>query len=119
MYHNIGACADLVSIGDNTVTGSDCILAVSAVEGGVLKLHVEYQSGQDVHIGSQCVLDGHSVVEEAAELGSLSMVPLVACVTIPSGEKWIGSPARFDSHIPPLASMKHADWMRKSLLMLA
>jgi len=81
---NIGACADLVSIGDNTVTGADCILSVSFVEGGMLKLR-RISIGEDAHIGAQCVLDGHSRVEDAAELGSLSMVPS-GCI-VQSGEK--------------------------------
>lgn len=113
---NIGACADLVSIGHNTVTGADCVLAVSSVEEGMLKLR-RISIGQDVHIGAQCVLDGRSEVEDTAELGSLSMVP--SCCTIHSGEKWIGCPAQFDSHILPLAPMKQAGRARKSFLFLA
>ena len=111
----IGACADLVSIGDNTTTGADCVLAVSFVEGGMLKLR-RISIGADVHVGAQCVLDGGSVVEDAAELGSLSMVP-IGC-TIPSGQKWAGSPAIFQSDVPPLAGMKSPGLARKFLLAL-
>jgi non-ribosomal peptide synthetase-like protein len=113
---NIGACADLVSIGDNTVIGADCILSVSFVEGGMLKLR-RISIGEDAHIGAQCVLDGHARVEDAAELGSLSMVPR-GCV-IQTGEKWVGCPAQFDSLLPPLAPMKPPGHVRKYLLMLA
>jgi hypothetical protein len=107
---NIGACTDLVSIGDNTVTGADCILAVSFVEGGMLKLR-RISIGEDVHIGAQCVLDGQSRVEDAAELGSLSMLPS-GCV-IQSAQKYIGCPAQFDSNLPPLAPMKFTGEARK------
>ena len=113
---NIGACADLVCIGDNTVTGADCVLTVSFVEGGILKLR-RISIGEDAHIGAQCVLDGNSRVEDAAELGSLSMVPS-DCI-IKSGQKWIGSPARYDSQLSPLAPMKFAGQPRKFLLWMA
>ena len=67
-------------------------------------------------MGPQGVLDGGSVVEDAAELGSLSMVP-IGC-TIPSGQKWAGSPAIFQSDIPPLAGIKLSGLARKLLLTL-
>ncbi|KDQ08654.1 hypothetical protein BOTBODRAFT_563322 [Botryobasidium botryosum FD-172 SS1] len=112
----VGACADLVSIGEHTVMESECVLGVSFVEGGLLKLR-RVHIGADVHIGANCVLEGHSIVEDAAELGALSMVPSGCVVT--AGEKWIGCPARFDSHPPPLAPPKLAGTARQTLVNFA
>lgn len=111
----VGACADLLFIGDNAIAETDCKLGVSFVEGGVLKLR-KIHIGCDAYIGAQCVLDGGSRVEEAAELGSLSMIS--SGCKVPSGEKWIGCPARYDSHLPPLPSCKVAGHTRKFFLKL-
>lgn len=88
----IGACCDLLEIGPDVVVGSDVIVSVSVVEGGMLKLK-KIRIGSDAHVGSSSVLEGGSTIEDGAELASLSMVP--TGVTVPSGERWHGSPARF------------------------
>lgn len=99
----VGPAMDLVSIGDDVCLGKDILLSTSWVERGRLVL-------QEVHIESQTNIDSHSVieggaiVEEGAELGPLSAVPQGTC--IPTGERWTGSPARFQAKVHDVGLMK-------------
>ncbi|KAJ9609053.1 hypothetical protein H2200_006824 [Cladophialophora chaetospira] len=99
----IGAAIDLVSIGDDVCLGKDIILSTSWVERGRLILK-EVHIGSESNIDSHCVIEGGATVEETAEIGPLSMVPNGA--RIPMGERWAGSPARFQAKVQHVGLMK-------------
>lgn len=86
----VGAAFDLVSIGDDVVLGKETVLSTSWVERGRLIL-APVIIDSDVLIGSSCVVEGDSVIEEGGELGGLSMLPQGS--RIPAAERWVGSPA--------------------------
>jgi non-ribosomal peptide synthetase-like protein len=99
----VGGAMDLVSIGDDVCLGKDIMLSTSWVERGRLILK-EVQIQSQVNIDSHCVIEGGAIVEEGAELSPLSMVP--DGVTIPMGERWVGSPARFHSQVQDVGAMR-------------
>lgn len=89
----IGACADLVEIGDDVVIGADVVMGVSMVERGRLILkRVAIQN--DATIGSHCVIEGGAVVGEEAEIAALTLVP--DGMVVPSFQRFHGSPGRLD-----------------------
>lgn len=92
----VGAAADLLEIGDDVVVGADVWMAVSVVERGrlILKKVVIHN---DAKIGSNTVVEGGAVVDEAADIGPLSMV--ADGMHIPSWQRWHGSPAQFERHL--------------------
>lgn len=92
----IGACCDLVEIGNDVVIGSDVVLAVSVVERGrlVLKKVVIHDNAI---IGSNCVVEGGAIIEEGAEVAALSLIP--DGMTIPTYQRHHGSPAQFESKV--------------------
>jgi non-ribosomal peptide synthetase-like protein len=92
----IGACADLVEIGDDVVVGADVVLAVSLVERGRLVLKkVVIEKG--AIIGSHCVVEGGASVGERAEVAALSFIP--DGMHVPKFQRFHGSPARLDKEI--------------------
>ncbi|KAK5053981.1 hypothetical protein LTR84_001943 [Exophiala bonariae] len=99
----IGAAMDLVSIGDDVCIGKDTMLCTSWVERGRLILK-EVRIESESNIGSHCVIDGGTIIEEGAELGPLSMVP--GGTRIPLGEHWAGSPAKFKCLVQDIGLMK-------------
>lgn len=112
----IGAAFDLVSIGDNVVMGKDTVLATSCVQRGRLIL-ASVSIGSHVHVGCKAVMEGNSVIEDGGELGSLSMLPSVAVV--PAGQRWIGSPARFDSYPADVGNMRATQPSEVRIVLLA
>ncbi|EME39875.1 hypothetical protein DOTSEDRAFT_37922 [Dothistroma septosporum NZE10] len=92
----LGACADLVEIGDDVVVGADVWLAVAVVERGRLILK-KVVIRNDAKIGSNSVIEGGAIVDEAAEIGPLSMV--ADGMHIPSWQRFHGSPAKFDREL--------------------
>ncbi|KAK4508605.1 hypothetical protein PRZ48_002344 [Zasmidium cellare] len=92
----IGACCDLVEIGDDVIVGADVILSVSVVERGRLILK-KVTIGDEARIGSNTVIEGGAVVDEGADVGPLSLVP--DGMRIPSFQRFHGSPARFDREL--------------------
>lgn len=92
----IGACCDLVEIGDDVIIGADVVLAVNVVERGrlILKRVVIHDNAI---IGSNCVVEGGAVVEEGAEAAALSMIP--DGMRIPTYQRFHGSPAQFESKV--------------------
>lgn len=99
----VGAAMDLVSIGDDVCLSQDMILSTSWVERGRLILE-EVRIGSQTHLGSHSVIEGGATIEEGAEVGPLSMVPRGTC--IPAGERWAGSPARFQANVGDIGIMK-------------
>ncbi|KAH8895711.1 Non-ribosomal peptide synthetase C-terminal [Thozetella sp. PMI_491] len=100
---HIGAAFDLVSIGDDVVIGKDTALATSWIERGRLML-APVSIASQVHVGSNSAIEGGSRIQEGGELGAMTMLPSDACV--PAGERWIGSPARFDSYPADVGNMR-------------
>ena len=94
---SVGACGDLIEIGDDVVIGADVVLAVSLIERGRLILKkVTIHSG--AIIGSHCVIEGGATIGEGAEVASLSMIP--DGMDVPSFQRFHGSPARLEREIP-------------------
>jgi non-ribosomal peptide synthetase-like protein len=81
---------DTVRVGDGTSIGMDVSLDGCWVEGG--NLHIGPISiGRDCFVGNRCAIGAHTVMEDGAGLGDLSMLPDGAHV--PAGKLWAGSPA--------------------------
>lgn len=99
----IGPAMDLVSIGDDVCLNKDMILSTSWVERGRLILE-EVQIRSQTHLGSHTVIEGGAIIEEGAEVGPLSMVP--RGTRIPTGQRWTGSPARFQANVEEIGTMK-------------
>lgn len=92
----VGACADLVEIGDDVVVGADVVLGVSLVERGKLILKkVVIEKG--AIIGSHCVIEGGATIGEGAEIAALSLVP--DGMHVPGFQRFHGSPARFEKEL--------------------
>lgn len=92
----VGACADLVEIGDDVVIGADVVLGVSLVERGKLILKkVVIEKG--AIIGSHCVIEGGATIGEGAEIAALSLVP--DGMYVPGFQRFHGSPARFEKEL--------------------
>jgi non-ribosomal peptide synthetase-like protein len=103
---SVGACGDLVEIGNDVVIGADVVLAVSLVERGRLILKkVTIHDG--VNIGSHCVIEGGATIGEGAEVASLSLIP--DGLDIPGFQRFHGSPARLEREIPDNQSARARD----------
>lgn len=99
----VGAAFDLISIGDDVTMGKDTVLNTSWVERGRLILAPVRLESQ-THVGSNSVVEGGTIIEEEGELGPISMLPQGA--RIPAGERWTGSPAKFESDSPDIGGMR-------------
>ncbi|TVY21131.1 Linear gramicidin synthase subunit B, partial [Lachnellula arida] len=97
------AAFDLVSIGDDVTMGKDTVLAASWIERGRLIL-APVSVGSQTHVGSNTVLEGGSNIAEGGELGPMSMLPQGA--NVPAGERWTGSPARFQTYPTEVGDMR-------------
>jgi hypothetical protein len=113
---NIGAAFDLISIGDDVVLGKDIVLDTSWVERGRLILAPVY-IGSQVHVGSNSVLEGGSSIGQGGELGPMTMLP--SGKTVPPGERWHGSPARFQTYSPDSSNPSRPSVWRTALMTLA
>jgi non-ribosomal peptide synthetase-like protein len=103
---SVGACGDLVEIGNDVVIGADVVMAVSLVERGRLVLKkVTIHDG--AIIGSHCVIEGGATVGEGAEIASLSLVP--DGMDVPGFQRFHGSPARLEREIPDNQSARARD----------
>ena len=92
----VGACADLVEIGDDVVVGADVVLGVSVVERGRLVIKkVVIEKG--AIIGSHCVIEGGASIGEGAEIAALSLIP--DGMHVPGFQRFHGSPARLERDI--------------------
>jgi non-ribosomal peptide synthetase-like protein len=82
---------DLVSIGEDAIISDYALLATSSVERGMLHLG-RADIGDRAWLGSMCVMGRDSRIEPDGVLEDLSA--LSAGATLPSGERWSGSPAQ-------------------------
>ncbi len=85
--------ADLVTIGSNTSINDGASLVGYEVVNGRLEIG-RVQIGRDCFVGTSTMSGLNTRLEDRARLGDLSY--LSNNLTIPAGEKWIGSPARLD-----------------------
>jgi non-ribosomal peptide synthetase-like protein len=82
---------DLISIGAGASIGSIANLSNARVEGNELVIGT-IDIGANVYIGSSCVIEEDTIVEEGAELGDLTAIP--AGSRVGAWEVWDGSPGR-------------------------
>jgi len=85
------AMFDLLTIGDDTSIGTDASLLGYTVENGWLKIG-PITIGNNCFVGTRTVVRERASMEAGSALEDLSMLPRGA--TIPSGERWLGSPAK-------------------------
>lgn len=82
---------DLLEIGDDACFAQDSALrALSLEDGHLLAGHIRVGAG--TRVGVRAALEPHSIVEECAEVGALSLVDQGQ--TVPAHRLWIGVPAR-------------------------
>ncbi len=82
---------DLVSIGDHASLGGKVIIANTRVERDLFIIG-PVTIGDDVVIGSSCVIENDVIIGDGAELDDLTSIQ--ADHTVPAYELWTGSPAR-------------------------
>jgi len=102
---------DCVEIGDDTGFGTGASLSCCKVEGGLLKVGA-IRIGRACHIGASSIVAMNTTMADGAELDDLSMLPPDR--TIPAGEKWGGSPARFLGPVKPGGPVRARDYTRRA-----
>jgi non-ribosomal peptide synthetase-like protein len=86
---------DLLAVGRGASIGAEASLLGHTVEDGMLKIG-PISIGERCFVGARSALRPDTRMEDDARLADLSMLPDGAC--IPTGEEWIGSPARLLPH---------------------
>jgi non-ribosomal peptide synthetase-like protein len=107
---------DLVSIGEDAIVSDYALLATSAVERGMLYLG-RADIGERAYLGSMCVMGRDSRIEADGVLDDLSA--LAAGATLPSGERWSGSPASPQGKAPPPEAWPRTPPVRRVLITAA
>ena len=89
---------DLVRIGDEAVLNDDCTIQTHLFEDRVMKMStIEIEARGCVGSNSLVLYDTR--MEAGATLGPLSL--LMKGETLPSGSRWLGSPARAEESVVP------------------
>ncbi len=101
---------DCIEIGDDASFGSGASLSCCKVESGLLKVGT-IRIGRGCQIGVNSTLAMNTAMGDGAELADLSMLP--SGRTVPAGEKWGGSPARFCGPAEPGAPVRAKDFTRR------
>jgi non-ribosomal peptide synthetase-like protein len=91
LSRSVPVCADLLTIGDNTVVRKDSSITCYRAHAGLIEVG-PVTLGADAFVGEATVLDIHTSIGDGAQLGHSSA--LLAGESIPDGECWVGSPAR-------------------------
>jgi non-ribosomal peptide synthetase-like protein len=102
---------DCVEIGDDAGFGPDASLSCCTIEAGWLKVGT-IRIGRGCQIGTSTTLAINTAMGDGAELDDLSMLP--PGHTVPAGEKWGGSPARFCGPTEPGAPVRASDFSRRA-----
>lgn len=89
---------DCVEIGDDAGFAPGASLSCCKVEGGWLRVG-EIRVGRRCQLGTSSTMALNTSLGDGAELEDLSMLP-PKC-SVPPGEKWGGSPARFRGPVAP------------------
>ncbi|WP_189316761.1 Pls/PosA family non-ribosomal peptide synthetase [Streptomyces brasiliensis] len=87
---HIPVCTDLLTIGDGAVIRKDSLFSCYRAHAGLIQTG-PVTLGKDVVVGEQAVLDIHTWMGDASQLGHASS--LYAGQAVPAGERWHGSPA--------------------------
>ncbi|WP_316745844.1 Pls/PosA family non-ribosomal peptide synthetase [Streptomyces sp. MK7] len=87
---HIPVCTDLLTIGDGAVIRKDSLFSCHRAHAGLIQTG-PVTLGKDVVVGEQTVLDIHTSMGDASQLGHASS--LYAGQAVPAGERWHGSPA--------------------------
>jgi non-ribosomal peptide synthetase-like protein len=113
---------DLISIGAGSSIGSNANFANARVEGNELVIGT-IDIGAQAYIGSSCVIEENTVIEEGAELTDLTAIGSGGRAG--AWEIWDGSPARKTGMVnraeldaPPAASTAHRGIMTVMYVML-
>ncbi|MFF4596328.1 Pls/PosA family non-ribosomal peptide synthetase [Amycolatopsis sp. NPDC001319] len=88
---NLPACTDLLSIGDGAVIRKDSFFNGYRAHDGVIQTGA-VSIGKDALVGEATVLDIRTSMGDGAQLGHSSALHVGQA--IPTGERWIGSPAQ-------------------------
>jgi non-ribosomal peptide synthetase-like protein len=80
---------DLIEIGANVSISSGVLFNNVVVEDGLVKF-TEIKIGNHAYVGSNCIINGNTVIEDWGELKDLSLMQ--SGTTIQKGEVWGGSP---------------------------
>ena len=80
---------DLLTIGDGTLLGGDCVVIAHVGEQGMLRLR-PVTIGKGCTIGQSSVVFPGAVMEDGAVLGALSLLPKDR--RLPAGTRWGGNP---------------------------
>jgi non-ribosomal peptide synthetase-like protein len=91
LSHHVPVFADLLTVGAGTVVRKDALITCYRATAGVIRTG-PVTLGRDVVVGEAAVLDIHTAMGDAAQLGHRSA--LYAGQRVPAGESWHGSPAR-------------------------
>ncbi len=87
---SVPVCADLLTIGDNTVVRKDSSFTCYRADGGFIHTG-PVTIGADAFVGEATVLDIHTSIGDRGQIGHASA--LLAGQSIPDGERRVGSPA--------------------------
>jgi non-ribosomal peptide synthetase-like protein len=85
---------DLLTIGDGSSIGTDSnLMGCEVVDGWLIIDRIAV--GKDCYVGTKSVLGLNTRMEDEAELGDLSYLPVDR--VIPAGEAWVGAPAMYEA----------------------
>ena len=91
LSQHIPVCADLLSLGPDTVIHKDTFLNGYRARAGVIEFG-PITVGEGAFVGERTVLDIYTTLEDGAQLGHSSS--LQAGQVVPAGQCWHGSPAQ-------------------------
>ncbi|MFI7496789.1 Pls/PosA family non-ribosomal peptide synthetase [Kocuria sp. M4R2S49] len=87
----VPVCTDLLTIGDDAVVRKDALISCYRAHDGTVQTGT-VRLGQEALVGEGSVLDIHTALGDGAQLGHASS--LHALQSVPSGQRWHGSPAQ-------------------------
>jgi non-ribosomal peptide synthetase-like protein len=91
LSHNVPVCADLLTIGPDTVIRKDAFFSCYRAQAGWIQTGT-VTLGRKVFIGEKTVLDIDTAMGDVSQLGHASS--LHSGQRVPAGERWHGSPAQ-------------------------
>ncbi|MDQ6806414.1 MAG: amino acid adenylation domain-containing protein [Actinomycetota bacterium] len=121
---HVPVCADLVSIGGNSVIHKETFLNGYRAQAGVIEIG-PVALGKNTFVGERTVLDIYATMEDGAQLGHSSS--LQAGQVVPAGACWHGSPAEpapgdYDYRTVPAAdcgTLRRVTYGARRLVLLA
>src|SRR5947199_833777 len=91
LSRHVPVCTDLLTIGARTVIRNEAIFLCYRARAGRIEIG-PVTLGRDVYVGEMAVLDIDTSMGDGAQLGHSSA--LLSGESVPSGERWHGSPAQ-------------------------